>query len=102
MQTRAARGSISGFSGFSSVEPPRTAGITDKNRPPPLSREQPIGIGTGGRHPPGAYLDVCMLGVYPVFLKLTGLETIVSPVFLVRYQTHANVYLLFVCSGVSE
>ena len=37
-----------GFSGFSTVESPRTAGVTDKPRPPPLSREQPIGIGTGG------------------------------------------------------
>ena len=32
------------------VESPRTAGVTDKPRPPPLSREQTIGIGTGGKN----------------------------------------------------
>ena len=45
-----------GFSGFSTVEPPQTAGVTDNPRPRPLSREQPIGIGTGGKDPgPGGH-----------------------------------------------
>ena len=40
---------FSGFSGFSTVEPPQTAGVTDNPRPPPLSGEPPIGLGAGGR-----------------------------------------------------
>jgi hypothetical protein len=46
------RSNFCGFSGFSTVhvESPRTAGVTDKPRTPPLSREQMIGIGTGGKN----------------------------------------------------
>ena len=33
---------FSGFSGFSTVVSPQTAGVTDNPRPPPLGREQPI------------------------------------------------------------
>jgi hypothetical protein len=38
-------GGFSGFSGFSTVGSPRTAGVTDNPRPPPLSGEPPIGLG---------------------------------------------------------
>jgi hypothetical protein len=35
---------------------PNCAGVADKPRPPPLSREQPIGIGTSGKNPgPGGH-----------------------------------------------
>ena len=53
---------LCGFSGFSTVESPRTAGVTDKPRPPPLSREQQIGIGTGGEEP-WSVLRVALLGL---------------------------------------
>ena len=45
-----------GFRGFSTVGPPRTAGVTDNPRPPPLSGEPPIGLGAGGKNPgPGGH-----------------------------------------------
>ena len=40
-----------GFSGFSTVWQPQTAGVTDNPRPPPLSGEPPIGLGAGGKDP---------------------------------------------------
>ena len=44
------------FSGFSTVWPPQTAGVTDNPRPPPLSGEPPIGLGAGGKDPgPGGH-----------------------------------------------
>ena len=47
---------VCGFSGFSTVESPRTAGVTDNPRPPPLSGEPPIGLGAGGKNPgPGGH-----------------------------------------------
>jgi hypothetical protein len=42
---------FSGFSGFSTVWSPQTAGVTDNPRPPPLSGEPPIGLGAGGKDP---------------------------------------------------
>jgi hypothetical protein len=47
---------VCGFSGFSTVGSPRTAGVTDNPRPPPLSGEPPIGLGAGGKNPgPGGH-----------------------------------------------
>ena len=38
---------------------PATGGVTDKPRPPPLSRERLIGIGTGRKNP-GKLLGYCI------------------------------------------